>query len=117
MPDVLAAPDGARLLRGAESAAQRLADALRIQRGSYPLLRDYGSRVGLALDRRPAEIFAAVADAIAHPPNGLSDVTLRAVRVAPARTGQVIVEVDAGWAPAVPAGAPVAITVREQLTP
>ena len=43
---------GDQVLTGSAAAAQRLADALRIQRGSYPFLRDYGLHAGV--DRRPA---------------------------------------------------------------
>ena len=58
------ARDGSRLVRGIESARQRLADALRIRRGSYPVLRDYGCTVDAVLDRPlspagEAAIFAA----------------------------------------------------------
>lgn len=109
---VLAA-DGDRVLDGVAAAAQRLADALRIQRGSYPFARDYGSTVGLIVDRRPAAVFAAVAEAVAHPPNGLDDVDLRAVRVS-AVAAEVAVEVDAAWRPD-PAAAPTPITVRARL--
>ena len=111
--DGVMAADGSRLLHGVDSARQRLADALRIQRGSYPLLRDYGSVVGLAVDRRPAAIYAAVADAIRHPANGLGDVRLLGVRLSPDGAGQVVAEVDAEWAE--PGGQPVPISVREQL--
>ena len=108
------ARDGDRVLSGAPAAAQRLADALRIQRGSYPLLRDYGSTVGLVVDRRPAAIFAAVAETLVHPANDLGDVALRAVRVVAGGAGRVVVEVDAEWQ-AAPAAEPTAISVREQL--
>ena len=112
------AVDGDRVLSGAASAAQRLADALRTQRGSYPLLRDYGSTVGQVLDRRPAAIFAAVAETLIHPANGLDDITLRGVRVTPdeANLGTVVVDVDAEWS-SDPAVAPTPISVREQLLP
>ena len=110
------AVDGDRVLSGAAAAAQRLADALRIQRGSYPLLRDYGSTVGQVLDRRPAAIFAAVAETLVNPANGLDDITLRGVRVAPGavNTGSVVVDVDAEWL-SDPAATPTPISVREQL--
>ena len=110
------APDGDRVLTGSAAAAQRLADALRIQRGSYPFLRDYGSTLALLVDRRPAAVFAAVAEAIIHPTNGLDDIQLRAVRVSPAGAGAVVVEVDAEWRPA-PAAASTPISIREQLQP
>ena len=110
------APDGDRVLTGAAAAAQRLADALRIQRGSYPFLRDYGSMLALLVDRRPPAVFAAVAEAIIHPANGLDDIQLRAVRVSPAGAGAVVVEVDAEWRPA-PAAASTPISIREQLQP
>ena len=112
----LLAAEGDRTLRGSAAAAQRLADALRIQRGTYPLLRDYGSRLNEVVDRRPAALFAAVAETLAHPPNGLDDVELRTVRVAPRADGVVLVEVDALWAPE-PGAEPTPISVREQLTP
>ena len=110
------APDGDRVLTGAAAAAQRLADALRIQRGSYPFLRDYGSTLGQIVDQRPEAAFAAVAEALIHPANGLDDIELRAVRVSPAGAGAVVVEVDAGWRPA-PAAASTPISIREQLQP
>ena len=69
------APDGDRVLIGSAGAAQRLADALRIQRGSYPFLRDL--RLHAGADRRPAvrrAAFAAVAEALIHPANGLDDI-------------------------------------------
>ena len=110
------APDGDRVLTGSSAAAQRLADALRIQRGSYPFLRDYGSTLALLVDRRPAIVFAAVAEALIHPTNGLDDIELRAVRVSPAGAGAVVVEVDAEWRPA-PAAASTPISIREQLQP
>ena len=112
----LLAPDGDRVLTGSSAAAQRLADALRIQRGSYPFLRDYGSTLALLVDRRPAAAFAAVAEALIHPANGLDDIRLRAVRVSPAGAGAVVVEVDAEWRPA-PAAASTPISIREQLQP
>ena len=96
--------DGTRLISGVESAEQRLADALTIRRGSYPWSRDYGSRLADLADRTldpatEAEIFAAVAEAVAHPPNGLADVTLRTVRLI--REGEhpdrVLVDVQAEW--------------------
>ena len=110
----LLAADGSGLLAGAAAAAQRLSDALRIERGSYPLLRDYGSLAGESLDRRPSAIFAAVAEAIAHAPNGLSDITLRSVRIGRADPGAVVVDVDAEWSSAGSA-APTPISVRAQL--
>ena len=82
--------EGTRLLGGAEGAAQRLADALRIRRGSYPLLRDYGSTLADHVDRSlhpaaQAQLYAAVAEAITHPANGLDDLALREVRDRPGR--------------------------------
>ena len=109
------AAGGDRVLAGAAAAAQRLADALRIERGSYPFLRDYGSKLGQVVDRRPAAVFAAVAEAVVHAPNGLGDVELSAVRVSPAGAGVVLVEVDATWRSSLTAP-PTPITVREQLT-
>lgn len=105
---------GDRVLDGVAAASQRLADALRIQRGSYPFARDFGSTIGLIVDRRPAAVFAAVAEAVAHAPNGLDDIDLRAVRVSAAAAGEVAVEVDAAWRPD-PAVAPTPITVRARL--
>lgn len=96
--------DGTRLISGIESAEQRLTDALAIRRGSYPWSRDYGSRLADIVDGTvdsdaEARIFAAVADAVAHPPNGLADVTLRTVRLI--REGEhpdrVLVDVQAEW--------------------
>ena len=110
------AGDGESILTGAAAAAQRLGDALRIERGSYPLLREYGSTLGQVVDRRPAAIFAAVAEAIVHPPNNLDDIELRAVRVSAGVAGTVIVDVDAVWQSDVDAP-PTPIAVREQLLP
>ena len=107
---------GDRLLAGTAAAAQRLADALRIQRGTYPLLRDYGSNLGRIVDRRPAAIFEAVAEAVAHPPNGLGDVALRAVRVATDGAGNAVVDVEAEWRPG-PPGTPTPISIRQSLEP
>ena len=107
--------DGDRILSAADAAAQRLADALRIQRGSYPFLRDYGSTLGQLIDRRPAAVFAAVAEAVVHPANGLDDVELSAVRVSAAGEGMAVVEVDATWR-SDRAAPPTPITIREQLT-
>ena len=107
------AADGDRVLSGVGAAAQRLADALRIQRGSYPLLRDYGSSLHRVVDRRPAAVFAAVAETMAHSANGLDDVELRAVR-AEGGEGVVVVEVDAVWRSS-PSAAPTPISVREEL--
>ena len=95
---------GDRRLRGAESARQRLADALAVPRGSYPFNRDYGATVADLIDRpldgaAEAAIFAAVAEAIRHPPNGLADLALRAVRLEtdPDRPGRLEVVVEADW--------------------
>ena len=90
-----------RLLGGAESASQRLRDALLIPRGSYPAQRDYGSTLALILDRPldprgEAAVNAAVADAIAHPPNGLEDVRLRSVRISTGR-GVTTLDIEADW--------------------
>lgn len=90
--------DGRVLLAGADSARQRLRDALAIERGSYPFARDYGSTLGSLVDRTvdsgfEARVYAAVADAIAHPPNGLDDVTLQEVRLFQAGSGEDVVEV------------------------
>ena len=95
------ARDGAALLSGAESARQRLRDALAIERGTYPFARDYGSTLGLIVDRNvdtalEARVYAAVADAVAHPPNGLDDVALQEVRLYQS-PGLVEVQVRAEW--------------------
>ena len=63
----LLAHGGDRILAGATAAAQHLADALRIQRGPYPRLRDYGSKPG-ARRRPPPGDFAAVAETVTIPP-------------------------------------------------
>ena len=114
---VLLAHAGDRLLAGAESAAQRLRDALLVARGSYPASRGYGSTIGVALDRSldsagGGALAAAVADAVAHTPNGLSDVRLRSVR-ATADDGVVTLDVQADWVSR--AGALTPISLREQL--
>ena len=100
-------------MTGAAAAAQRFADGLRIERGSYPLMRDYRSQAGEALDRRPSAIFAAVAEAIAHAPTPLGDITLRSVRIGGAGPGAVVVDVDAEWS-AAGAAAPTPISVSAQ---
>lgn len=117
------ARDGSRLLRGSAAASQRLADAMRIQRGAYPFARDYGAEIAGLVDRplndaTEAALYAAVAAAIRDPRNDLADVQLRSVRVQadPARAGAVVVEVDAWWLPA-PAGAATPITARAALDP
>ena len=86
MPKVVMARDGSALLDGPESARQRLRDALATPRGSYPFARDYGSELGDLVDRNvdnayAATVYAGVADAIAHPPNGLEDIALQEVRL------------------------------------
>ena len=113
---VLAA-EGDRLLTGATSAAQRLRDALSIVRGSYPFARDYGSRLADVLDRPlgpsgVGEIANAVADAIAHPANGLGDVRLRSVNMA-VDDGALILDVQADWVSEDGTLAPIGL--REQL--
>ena len=95
------ARDGSQLLAGAESARQRLRDALAIERGSYPFARDYGSTLGDLVDRNvdtayEARVYAGVADAINHPPNGLDDIALQEIRVRQA-PGLVEAEVFAEW--------------------
>ena len=96
--------DGSLVLDGAESARQRLADALRIRRGSYPWLRDYGSLLDELVDRNldggfEARVYAAVAETIGHRPNGLSDIALREIRLYqdPERPDRAEIEVLAGW--------------------
>ena len=111
------ARDGARLVRGIESARQRLADALRIRRGSYPILRDYGCTIDTALDRAlspagEAAIFAAVAETISHGPNGLADLTLRSVRLVHAEH-VATVDIVAEWT--AEDRAITAISVRQEL--
>ena len=95
---------GDRLLRGADSARQRLADALAVPRGSVPFSRDYGATVVDLVDRpldgaAEAAVFAAVAETLTHPPNGLADLALRAVRLEtdPDRPGQLEVLIEADW--------------------
>ena len=108
---------GDRELQGAESAAQRLRDALLIMRGSYPASRDYGSKLALTLDRPlnsagVGALAAAVADAVAHPPNGLADVRLRSVGMAAAGAA-VTIDVQADWI--APGGALTPIDLRERI--
>ena len=112
--------DGTRLISGIESAEQRLTDALAIRRGSYPWSRDYGSRLADIVDRTvdsdaEARIFAAVAEAVAHPPNGLADVALREVRLhrLPGHPDRIEIEVAADWRDA--AGQITPIGIRHQL--
>lgn len=109
--------DGTRILSGRESAEQRLRDALGITRGSYAFSRDYGSRLADVVDANldedtEAAIYAAVADTIAAPANGLGDLRLRSVRVQASR-GRVEVDVDGEWVDA--SGAVTPIGIREQL--
>lgn len=108
---------GDRELQGAESAAQRLRDALLVVRGSYPASRDYGSLLAAALDRSlnsagTGALAAAVADAVAHPPNGLGDVRLRSVGMV-ADDGVVALDVRADWVS--PEGALTPIDLRERI--
>ena len=112
--------DGTRLISGIESAEQRLTDALAIRRGSYPWSRDYGSRLADIVDRTvdsdaEARIFAAVAEAVAHPPNGLADVALRDVRLhrLPGHPDRIEIEVAADWRDA--SGQITPIGIRHQL--
>lgn len=119
MTSVLAG-SGARLLAGRESVEQRLTDALRIPRGSYPFSRDYGSLLDDVVDRDAgpdleSEAYAAVAEALAHAPNGLSDVRLVEVRLAhdPAELSRIEVSVDAEWTDAT--GQVTPIGIRQQL--
>ena len=98
MTRIVMARDGMTLLTGADSARQRLRDALAIERGSYPFARDYGSTLGSLVDRTvdtgfEARVYAGVADAIAHPPNGLDDVALQEVRLFLAGECEDVVEV------------------------
>ena len=77
---------GGRLVDGLASARQRIHDALTIERGTYPMSRDYGSQLDDLVDRRMdagaiAAVYAAVADAFEHLPNGLEDCRLREVRL------------------------------------
>lgn len=109
---------GTTLLGGPDSARQRLHDALAIERGSYPFARDYGSTLGSLVDRTvdsafEARVYAAVADAIAHPPNGLDDVALQEVRLFQAAAHVVQVHVRAQWID--DAGAETSISVRQAL--
>ena len=108
---------GDRWLGGPESATQRLRDALIITRGSYPAARDYGGTLADVLDRPlqtagQAALMAAVADAVAHAPNGLDDVRLRSVAV---RTldGVTTLDIRADWVSE--SGAITPIGLREQL--
>lgn len=108
---------GDRVLQGAESAVQRLRDALLITRGTYPVARDYGSRLAAALDRSlnprgVGELANAVAEAITHPPNGLADVRLRSVRMT-TENGVVVLDIQADWVSQ--AGTLTPIGLREQL--
>lgn len=114
------ARDGTRLLAGIESAEQRLRDALRVRRGSYPFSRDYGSRLADLLDRTlgpdtEARIYAAVAEALAHAPNGLADLALREVRLTldPEHPHRPTLDVVADWTGA--DGQVTPIGVREAL--
>ena len=101
MTRIVIARDGTQLLHGAESARQRLRDALAIERGSYPFARDYGSTLGALVDRNvdsayEAQVYAAVANAINHPPNGLDDIALQEIRLYQA-PGLVEIDVRAEW--------------------
>jgi len=77
-----------RLVEPRASLAQRLSDALGFRVGTVPGARDYGSHLHDVLDRNvdrdfPARAFRAVAEAISRPANGLADLTLRRVGIAP----------------------------------
>ena len=96
--------DGSSILDGADSARQRLGDALRIRRGTYPWLRDYGSLLADLVDRRidsdfEARVYAAAAETVAHPANGLGDIRLREVRLHPDADGadRADIEILADW--------------------
>ena len=108
------AGDGGRLVDGQESARQRLRDLLAIGLGSYPMLRGYGTDSSLvdAADIEAAAM-AAVARAMAQESNGVSDLTLRRVRVTAVDEATVVVDVDAAWRPAL--GGSVVISLRERL--
>ena len=108
---------GDRWLGGPDSATQRLRDALVIQRGSYPVARDYGSTLTDVLDRPlhaggQAALMAAVADAVAHRSNGLDDVRLRSVAVR-TEDGVTTLDIRADWVSE--SGAITPIGLREQL--
>ena len=116
-PRAVLAHTGDRVLGGADSATQRLHDALLIARGSYPAARDYGSLLAATLDRSlnspgVGELANAVADAIAHPSNGLDDVRLRSVSI-DADDGVVTLDIQADWVSR--GGTLTPIGLREQL--
>ena len=110
---------GTTLIAGPDGARQRLHDALTIERGSYPFARDYGSTLGVLVDRTvdtafEARVYAAVADAIAHPPNGLDDVVLQEVLLFQRGAHAVEVFVRGQWID--DAGVQSPISVRQALT-
>jgi len=66
------------LITDAAERKQRLNRCFKTRRGSLPLNRAYGSNLPDRVDRNitpdlAIDIYADVADAIAHPPNGFTD--------------------------------------------
>ena len=111
------ARDGAALVDGIEGARQRLRDALRTPRGSYPFARDYGSSVPDLVDRNvdaafESRVYAAIVETVAHAPNGLADIRLTEVAIIRC-DGCIEVLVRAAWAR--PGSSPSPIDVRQAL--
>ncbi|MDW6004726.1 GPW/gp25 family protein [Vibrio mangrovi] len=67
-----------QLISGVAELKQRLQRCMRTRRVTVPLARDYGSNLPYRIDAKIApeleiDIYADVADMIAHPPNGFTD--------------------------------------------
>ena len=82
------------------------------------MARDYGSTLAAVLDRAlnadgQAALSASVAEAIAHPANGMHDVRLRSVRVSISQQGVASLHIEADWVSR--AGTLTPIGLREQL--
>lgn len=66
------------LIEGVEELTQRIQRCFKTRRGSLPLDRSYGSNLPSRVDKKitpelEIDIYADVADALAHPPNGFND--------------------------------------------
>lgn len=65
------------LIEGVEELKQRLQRCFKTRRGSLPLDRAYGSNLPKRVDKKitpelEIDVYADVADTIAHPPNGFT---------------------------------------------
>ncbi|SIO94661.1 dTDP-glucose pyrophosphorylase [Vibrio spartinae] len=67
-----------QIITGITELRQRLKRCMQTRRVSLPLGRDYGSNLPYRIDKKitraqEIDIYADVADMIAHPPNGFTD--------------------------------------------